>query len=97
MYKALLKNKKFVFNKLFTVKERSREEVVTAFSGVLELSRRNKINAEQKEVFGEIILSRGKENATPTEDLPTSDNTQKDVNTQVKPKKNKKPKIFCLK
>ena len=34
----LIKNNKFVFNKLFSIEEHNKQEVVTAFSGLLELS-----------------------------------------------------------
>ena len=54
MLRALIKNKSFVFNKLFSIKEKSRPEVVTAFSGLLELSRRSKVSTEQEEIFGDI-------------------------------------------
>ena len=47
-----------VFNKLFSLKEKPKAEVVTAFSSVLELSRRNKIFADQKETFGDIVISK---------------------------------------
>ena len=43
MYKVLVKQKRFVFNKLFSVNKRSKQEVVTAFSGLLEMSRRRTI------------------------------------------------------
>ena len=52
MYKALIKYKKFTFNKLFSPKKRNKKEVVTAFSGLLEMSRRNKVTTEQEELFG---------------------------------------------
>ncbi len=42
MYKVLVKQKRFIFNKLFPIKKREKQEVVTAFSGLLELSRRSK-------------------------------------------------------
>ena len=58
IFRELVKKPQFVFGKLFSLKEKPKAEVVTAFSGVLELSRRNKINAEQKEVFGDIIISK---------------------------------------
>ena len=58
IFRELVRKQNFVFNKLFSLKEKSKAEVVTAFSGVLELSRRNKINAEQKEVFGDIVISK---------------------------------------
>ena len=38
IFKELSKKPKFVFNKLFSVKAKPKAEVVTAFSGVLELS-----------------------------------------------------------
>ena len=62
IFKELFKKKTFVFNKLFSLKERPKEEVVTAFSGVLELSRRNKIFAEQKENFGDITIKKRNKN-----------------------------------
>ena len=51
MYRALIKYKKFTFNKLFSLKEHNRQEVVTAFSGLLELSRRSKVETKQEELF----------------------------------------------
>ncbi len=60
IFRELVKRPKFVFNKLFSLKEKPKAEVVTAFSGMLELSRRNKINAEQTEIFGDIIISKRK-------------------------------------
>ena len=60
IFKELVRKPKFVFNKLFSLKEKPKAEVVTAFSGVLELSRRNKIIAEQKETFGDIVISKKK-------------------------------------
>ena len=64
IFRELIRKPHFVFNKLFSLKEKPKAEVVTAFSGVLELSRRNKINAEQKEVFGDIIISKRKKENT---------------------------------
>lgn len=60
IFRELVKKPKFVFNKLFSLKEKPKAEVVTAFSGVLELSRRNKINAVQKENFADIVISKRK-------------------------------------
>ena len=60
IFRELVKKPKFVFNKLFSLKEKPKAEVVTAFTGVLELSRRNKINAEQRELFGDIVISKRK-------------------------------------
>ena len=58
IFKELARKQKFVFNKLFSLKEKSKAEVVTAFSGVLELNNRNKINAEQEKLFGDITISK---------------------------------------
>ncbi len=60
IFKELIKKPKFVFNRLFSLKEKPKAEVVTAFSGVLELSRRNKINTMQEELFGDIVISKRK-------------------------------------
>ena len=58
MFKELLHNKKFVFNRLFPSKKCSRPEIVTAFSGLLELSRRNKVLTSQPELFGDITVEK---------------------------------------
>ena len=58
MFRELIKNKKFVFNKLFSVKSHSKNEVVTAFSGLLELSRRSKVETYQEELFGDINVKK---------------------------------------
>ncbi len=60
IFRELIRKPKFVFNKLFSLKEKPKAEVVTAFSGVLELSRRNKINTMQEELFGDIVVSKRK-------------------------------------
>ena len=60
IFRELERNPRFVFNKLFSLNEKPKAEVVTAFSSVLELSRRNKINAEQEEIFGDIVISKRK-------------------------------------
>ena len=60
MYRALIKFKKFTFNKLFSVKKHNKKEVVTAFSGLLEMSRRNKVVTEQNELFGDIEVEKSK-------------------------------------
>ena len=54
------KQKKFVFNKLFSIKEHNKQEVVTAFSGMLEMSRRSKVITTQEEVFGDILVEKSK-------------------------------------
>ncbi len=60
MFRELIKKPKFVFNKLYTLSKCNRVEVVTAFTGLLELTRRDKVNVEQEELFGDIIVERKK-------------------------------------
>ncbi len=60
MFKILIKNKKFVFNKVFSLSKKNKQEVVTAFTGLLELSRRNKVKTEQDELFGDILVEKKK-------------------------------------
>lgn len=60
IFRELIRKQKFIFNKLFSISEKPKAEVVTAFTGVLELSRRNKITVEQKEIFGDILVEKRK-------------------------------------
>lgn len=60
MYKELIKNKKFVFNNLYSQKECNKEEVVTAFTGLLEMSRRSKVQTTQELLFGDITVEKYK-------------------------------------
>ena len=60
MFKELIKNKRFVFNRMFSVKKNDKNEIVTAFSGLLELSRRNKVKTTQEEMFGDIVVEKNK-------------------------------------
>ena len=60
MFKVLVKQKRFVFNKLFSINKRNKQEVVTAFSGLLELSRRNKVETTQEKLFGDITVEKCK-------------------------------------
>ena len=56
MYRELIRNKRFVFNKLFSLEKHNKNEVVTAFSGLLEMSRRSKVLTEQETLFGDISV-----------------------------------------
>ena len=64
MFRALFKNKKFVFNNLFSINKCNKQEVVTAFTGLLELSRRSKVVTEQEETFGDILVQKVNKNKT---------------------------------
>ena len=58
MLKELVKRPKFIFNTLFSLNRCEKEEVVTAFSGLLELSRRNKVITRQEKLFGDISVEK---------------------------------------
>jgi len=60
MFRELVRNRKFTFNKLFSKKNCAPQEVVTAFSGLLEMSRRDKVTTEQEELFGDIEVIKKK-------------------------------------
>lgn len=60
MFRELLRKPKFVFNKMYTLSKCNKVEVVTAFSGLLELTRRDKVNATQEELFGDIVVEKKK-------------------------------------
>lgn len=62
IFRELLKRPKFVFNKLFEIDKSRPIDVVTAFLGLLEMTRRNKVNVEQEENFSDIIVSKKKKN-----------------------------------
>ena len=56
--KELVNRPKFIFNALFSLNKCEKEEVVTAFSGLLELSRRNKVITNQERIFGDISVEK---------------------------------------
>ena len=58
IFKELIKKPRFIFSKLCTAKKYTRLETVTAFSGILELTRRNKIRAQQEKNFADIIVEK---------------------------------------
>ena len=58
MLNVLVQRPKFVFNTLFSLKECEKAEVVSAFSGLLELSRRSEVQTEQNELFGNIDVEK---------------------------------------
>ena len=58
IFKELIKKPRFIFSKLCSAKKYTRQETVTAFSGILELTRRNKIKAQQEKNFGDIIVEK---------------------------------------
>ncbi|MBO4815988.1 MAG: segregation/condensation protein A [Clostridia bacterium] len=59
--KELVKKPKFIFSKLCKTKKYTKLETVTAFSGILELNRRNKIRTEQEKIFGDITVEKARD------------------------------------
>lgn len=60
MFKELVKKPRFVFNRLYSLSKCNKVEVVTAFTGLLELERRDKVRATQEEIFGDIVVEKNK-------------------------------------
>lgn len=60
IFKELMKKPKFIFNKLCKSKKYTKLETVTAFTGLLELTRRNKVKTEQEKIFGDITVEKAR-------------------------------------
>ena len=60
MFRELLRKPKFVFNKMYKISEHNKQEIVTAFTGLLELSRRSKVITHQEKLFGDIVVEKAK-------------------------------------
>jgi len=60
IFRELSRNQRFVFNNLFSTQTRPKVEIVTAFTGILELTRRNKVKTYQEKLFGDIIVEKSK-------------------------------------
>lgn len=58
MYEIIKKQRKFIFNKIFTTNKKDKQEIVTAFSGLLDMSRRNQVITNQEETFGDILVEK---------------------------------------
>lgn len=54
----IIKNSRFVFSEIFSLKRRSKTEVVTGFLAILELAKLRKLKIEQKTKFSDIIVSK---------------------------------------
>lgn len=58
--KELMRKPRIVFNQIFEANKNSNLDIVTAFMSLLELTRRNKVLAQQEEIFGDIIIEKNK-------------------------------------
>lgn len=61
IFRELMKKPRFVFNKLCKSKKYTKLETVTAFTGLLELTRRSKIKTEQEKIFGDITVEKARD------------------------------------
>jgi segregation and condensation protein A len=61
IFRELMKKPRFIFNKLCKTNKYSKLETVTAFTGLLELTRRNKVRTEQEEIFGDITVEKARD------------------------------------
>ncbi len=59
--RTLINRAFFSFSELFSIRVKSRTEVVTGFLAILELSKLKKVQLEQKKQFSDIIVRRGPE------------------------------------
>jgi scpA/B protein len=57
----VIRRTKAKFSEIFSIQKNSRAEIVTGFLALLELQRRKRVRAEQKENFGEIEILPGEE------------------------------------
>ena len=60
IFKELIKKPKFIFNKLCKTNKYTKLETVTAFTGLLELTRRNKVKTNQEKIFGDITVEKAR-------------------------------------
>lgn len=60
IFRELMKKPRFIFNKLCATKRYTKLETVTAFTGLLELTRKNKVTAEQEKTFGDITVEKAR-------------------------------------
>lgn len=61
IFRELVKKPKFIFNKLCKTKKYTKLETVTAFTGLLELTRRNKVTTQQEKIFGDITVEKARD------------------------------------
>ena len=62
MVTFLNKIPKFIFNKVFLNKEKSKDEVISAFLGILEMAKKNEINISQEKIFSDILVEKNNKN-----------------------------------
>lgn len=61
MFTILSKIPKFVFNKMFLNKNKSKDEIISAFLGILEMAKKNDIKIKQENIFSDILVEKSNE------------------------------------
>ena len=61
MFTILSKIPKFVFNTMFLNKNKSRDEIISAFLGILEMAKKNDIKIKQENIFSDILVEKSNE------------------------------------
>lgn len=61
MFTMLSKIPKFVFNTMFLNKNKSKDEIISAFLGILEMAKKNDIKIKQENIFSDILVEKSNE------------------------------------
>ena len=61
MFTILSKIPKFVFNTIFLNKNKSKDEIISAFLGILEMAKKNDIKIKQENIFSDILVEKSNE------------------------------------
>ena len=52
---------KFIFNTMFLNKDKSKDEIISAFLGILEMAKKNEVKIKQENIFSDILVEKNNE------------------------------------
>ena len=61
MFTFLSKIPKFIFNTMFLNKNKSKDEIISAFLGILEMAKKNEVKIKQENIFNDILVEKSNE------------------------------------
>ena len=61
MFTFLSKIQKFIFNTMFLNKNKSKDEIISAFLGILEMAKKNEVKIKQENIFSDILVEKSNE------------------------------------
>ena len=61
MFTLLSKIPKFIFNTMFLNKDKSKDEIISAFLGILEMAKKNEVKIKQENIFSDILVEKSNE------------------------------------